>query len=381
MNGPAFAAALAAGPDWGQAAKACLDRLSVPAGANLGFLYVTDHLAEDIGSILTLLKAVTGVRDWVGAVGIGICGTAGDGAAELFDEPGIAVLVARLPDDSWRVFPAVTGGLDGFREDVARWRRSRPPLPGPRVGIVHADPRHRGLDALLPRLAGEAGGFLMGGLVSSRGTIAHVGGAVQQEGVSGVLLDGAVSVATGVAQGCAPIGPEHVVTEAAENVIHAIDGRRAFSVFREEIGELLARDMRRIDGYIYAALPVPGRGADDYLVRNIVRADPIAGWVAVGEAVAPGQPVRFCRRDPAFALAELERMAAETTARLPVKPRGALYVSCVARGPSLFGGTARGELETIARALPGVPLAGFFASGEISHSRLYGYSGVLTLLG
>jgi small ligand-binding sensory domain FIST len=27
-----------------------------------------------------------------------------------------------------------------------------------------------------------------------------------------------------------------------------------------------------------------------------------------------------------------------------------------------------------------VPLAGFFANGEISHNRLYGYTGVLTLL-
>ena len=31
------------------------------------------------------------------------------------------------------------------------------------------------------------------------------------------------------------------------------------------------------------------------------------------------------------------------------------------------------------RALGDVPLAGFYANGEISHNRLYGYTGVLTL--
>ena len=30
-------------------------------------------------------------------------------------------------------------------------------------------------------------------------------------------------------------------------------------------------------------------------------------------------------------------------------------------------------------AYPGLPVAGFFAGGEISHDQLYGYTGVLTL--
>jgi len=33
----------------------------------------------------------------------------------------------------------------------------------------------------------------------------------------------------------------------------------------------------------------------------------------------------------------------------------------------------------IQSALGDVPLAGFFGNGEISHNRLYGYTGVLTL--
>jgi small ligand-binding sensory domain FIST len=53
-------------------------------------------------------------------------------------------------------------------------------------------------------------------------------------------------------------------------------------------------------------------------------------------------------------------------------------VSCLARGPNLFGDDSE-ELKTIREALGDVPLVGFFANGEISNNRLYGYTGVLTL--
>ena len=52
--------------------------------------------------------------------------------------------------------------------------------------------------------------------------------------------------------------------------------------------------------------------------------------------------------------------------------------TCVARGSNLFGAGST-ELRLIQRSLGEVPLAGFFGNGEISHDRLYGYTGVLAL--
>jgi small ligand-binding sensory domain FIST len=60
------------------------------------------------------------------------------------------------------------------------------------------------------------------------------------------------------------------------------------------------------------------------------------------------------------------------------EPRGALYFSCLARGPNLFGADSQ-ELRAIAEVFPGVPLAGFFGNGEICAGRLYTYTGVLAL--
>ena len=50
----------------------------------------------------------------------------------------------------------------------------------------------------------------------------------------------------------------------------------------------------------------------------------------------------------------------------------------MARGPNLFGDESE-EVRQVQAALGDVPLVGFFANGEISHDRLYGYTGVLTV--
>ena len=89
--------------------------------------------------------------------------------------------------------------------------------------------------------------------------------------------------------------------------------------------------------------------------------------------------MQFVKRDGTEAQADLRRMLDDLRRRTAGRPiRGALYHSCVARGPHMFGPDSA-ELRMIERALGPVPLAGFFTNGEIFRDRLYGYSGVLTL--
>ena len=89
----------------------------------------------------------------------------------------------------------------------------------------------------------------------------------------------------------------------------------------------------------------------------------------------------FVRRDGNAAAQDLDRMLNGVVARAGGSPRAALYYSCVARGPNLFGKNSE-ELKAVQTALGSdVPLVGFFANGEISRNRLYGYTGVLTILG
>ena len=75
-----FRSAHATHDDWRQATESCLADLgAVPPASNLGFLYVTDRLAEHLEGILDLLRGRTGVADWVGTTGIGVAASSGIG--------------------------------------------------------------------------------------------------------------------------------------------------------------------------------------------------------------------------------------------------------------------------------------------------------------
>lgn len=377
---PRFHAASATGPDWGQTVKACLDRLGDVRGCTLGFLYVTDSLADQATSILNLLRGVTGIRDWVGTVGLGVLG----GGDELFDQPGIAVMTARLPADSFRVFPLVGGDLEPMRRAAGGWLDRH----GALLGLVHADPRNAELADLVARIGEATGAFLVGGLAASRGAYPQFSvpasgatmtdGPVGDGGVSGVLFGNGLEVATGLTQGCSPVGPTRTITAAEENLIIEIDGRPAIDVLKQDIGELMARDLSRIGGTIFVGLPITGSDTADYMVRDLIAIDPRMGWLAVAERVEPGRRILFTRRDRQSAVLDMERMLDKLAKRLSGPPKGGVYVSCVARGPQFFG-EGNQEIAMIQRALGEFPLVGFFANGEISNARLYGYTGVLSL--
>ncbi len=366
-----FLAVHAQGEGWAAVAKACADQLAtLPPGANLGFIYATDALAGDLGSILTFLRERTRIADWVGTVGLGVCAA----GQEYFGVPALAVLVAALPPQSFRLFAPAEADAKQLAAASDGWfARVRPML-----GIVHGDPRVPDITARIGALAREASLFLIGGLAAAAEAPMQVAGRVVEGGLSGVLLAPDVPVITGLTQGCSPIGPVRRVTEARDNIVMAIDGRPALEVFKEDIGELLSRDLKRVAGLIFAGFPVAGSDTGDYLVRNLVAIDVPRQWLAVAQAVAPGDPVLFCRRDPASATADLARLLEQMKRRAGGVPRAGLYFSCVARGPNLFARPSE-ELVMIRDALGEFPLAGFFGNGEIAHDRLYGYTGVLAL--
>ena len=370
-----FRLAHAAAPDWGRAAKSCLDQLAVTEGGEtpgtLGFVYATDRLAGDMGSILAFLRETTRVPHWVGTVGMGIVAT----GREYFDEPALAVMLARLPERTFRVFPAIAGDLASFRAAMAPWMDAAQPA----FGVVHADPENANAPAVVAELSEATASYLVGGLTSSRAAHVQVADAVTDGGVSGVLFSAEIGVATALSQGCSPIGAVHAVTAGERNVIFELDGRAALEVLmadaRVDGVEALASAARGL----HAALPIAGSDTGDYLVRNLVGIDPERGWVAIGDAVAPGDRLLFCRRDRASAKRDLERMLGDLKRRTRgAPPRAGVYYTCLARGPNLFGPNSA-ELAMIRDGLGDFPLVGFFCNGEISHNRLYGYTGVLAL--
>lgn len=354
--------------DWREAANSCLAQLG-QGPASLGFLYATDLLADSLSDILALFRSKTGVRHWVGTLGLGVCAS----GREYLDEPAVAVMVGDFEPDTFRVFSGVAAAADV--DNVAL----KCGEAAPNFAIVHADPHNPGVAELVTRLAGKVeSGFLVGGLTSSRRQNLQIADGVVEGGLSGVSFSDGVTVATRLTQGCSPIGPKHAVTACQHNVIISLDGRPALEVFKEDIGEALARDLNRIGGHIFAGLPIPGSDTGDYLVRNLVGIDPANQLIAIGELLQQGSSIMFCRRDAKTANEDMTRMLESIRQGLYSRPRGGIYYTCLGRGASLFGPNSE-ELKMIRESLGDFPLVGFFCNGEISHNRLYGYTGVLTL--
>lgn len=365
---PTFRYGHATASDWRQATDACLAQLG-EGGGNLGFIYATDVLSDHLGDVLAEFKKQTGVAHWVGTLGVGICAT----GREYLDEPAIAAMVGDFEPDSFRVFSGITNEAD---VDRAALRCGDAPA---NFAIVHADPYNRHVTELVGRLADRVeSGFLVGGLTSSRRQNLQIADDVTEGGLSGVSFSDGVAVATRLTQGCSPIGAKHSVTGCQRNVIMTLDGRPALDVFREDIGEALSKDLNRVGGNIFAGLPIAGSDTGDYLVRNLVGIDPAHKLLAIGEVLEPGASVMFCRRDGRTAQDDMARMLESIKKGLFTQPRGGVYYSCLGRGASLFGPDSE-ELRMVREALGEIPLVGFFCNGEISHNRLYGYTGVLTL--
>lgn len=363
-----FRYAHAADEDWRAAAESCADQLEGAAG-NLGFLYATDRLAEHLPEVLSMCRKKTGIGHWVGTVGLGVCAT----GHEYFDKPAAVAMVGDFEPEAFKVFSGLSVG-----EDI---RKLELKVGGAQAAfaLVHADPQNAHVAEMVAQLADKTeSGFLVGGLTSSRSRNLQIADRVTEGGISGVAFADSVTIATRLTQGCSPVGARHAVTGAQRNIITTLDNRPALDVFLEDVGDKVGSNIERLGGQIFVGIAIPGSDTGDYVVRNLVGVDPANKLIAVGEVVPQGASVMFCRRDAGSAKEDMTRMLASIRQGLYAPPRGAVYYSCLGRGPSLFGPNSE-ELKSITAALGDIPLVGFFCNGEISHNRLYGYTGVLTL--
>lgn len=399
-----FASICVSGTGWRDTAKKALEALEAVRtegqGFNIGFLYVSDALAHDAGSILTLFKSVTGIENWVGCTGLGVCGV----GEEFIDQPAISALVGNIDEDAFTIFHPVDGSLDEVQKGLKPWLDNHDPM----LVCVHGDPMAE-YDPIqtLESLQSAIGGFMVGGMSSSRSEHYQFADDLHQGGLSGAVFSSTVPVASSLSQGCAPLGSVHTITNCDDHIIYELDGQKAADVFTKNIRDLaysktgmdpdkimlegddvedIPNEFKDVlNGEIHVAFPVSGSDTQDYLVRNILGMDPEEGSIAVSQLVQNGDHMMFVHRDDETVKSDLSSRLVKLRARVikdkgVFEPKGAIYVSCVARAFSSFGHEKTGgEMALIREVIGDVPLAGFYANGEISNANLYGYTGVLTL--
>ncbi len=271
-------------------------------------------------------------------------------------------MIANWPEDQFKLYDGKAP--QGFASGLA-------------TAIVHVDPR-RPYEEGLRELAANGGAYLVGGLTASRtGQFDQVAGAMAQGRLSGLLLGPEIGIAIGVSQGCSAIGPIRTIDAVEDGLIAKLDGEAPLQALLKDVSATGETDLRKLLLSLHVGLPAANCDTGDYVVRNIAGIDADSGRIGIADDVAPGQKIFFCRRDRAAAAKDLLAMAQRLRKRTQTV-RGALYVSCCARGPNLFN-SANEEVELVQSALGEVPLVGFYANGEIAGDRIYGYTGVLAL--
>jgi small ligand-binding sensory domain FIST len=389
-----FLHAHATHPDWRYALELANAQLRAQrasqrtgSGPNLGFVYFSDIYAPQAEELLQALRHDWPGVSWVGASGVGVSGS----GVEYLDEPALVLMLARLPAGSFQVFSGTHPlGLDAH------------------TALVHADPSTPDLTELIAEMSERtASGYLFGGLASARGQSLQIADGVFRGGLSGVAFTSQVGLISRVTQGCTPVGPVRRVTAANEHLVLELDGQPALDALLADTGVNLSQPTVALPK-LRSTLAGVSDAREDTLahgnqfgentrVRHLIGLEPGKRGVALAEAVEVGQQIAFCHRDAVAARRDLVRICAEIREEIeagieaPAAPpsggaellaasriAGALYISCAGRGGAHFGAPSA-ELQVVQHALGDVPLAGFFAGGEIGHHHLYGYTGVLTV--
>lgn len=387
-----FAAALSNEAQTADAVDEALGELADAFGpdpADLALVFASPHHRGRFQYLADQLQDRFHPRVALGATAGGVLAQ----GRELDRGAGLSILLARLPDVQLHPFryedipwPAAEHDPAVMRQAVTGGATS--PLP---AGVILlADPFSTPMVKLIPALNAALPGVpVIGGMAS--GARNHgdnrilLGERVQIDGAVGVALWGNLRIDCVVSQGCRPIGSPWIITRARNNVIQELGRRPVLEALRTTAEAVDQADRPLLEQGIFVGRVIDeykeqfSRG--DFLIRTILGADREAGYIAVGDLVRVGQTIQFHVRDARTAEEDLRLLLESQKPQGPAA--GALLCTCNGRGSNMFH-TPNTESHLIRQALgESLPLAGFFAAGEIGpigkENFLHGFTASLAL--
>jgi small ligand-binding sensory domain FIST len=385
---PRVGAGLSTLEDGREAARAALEAALAPLGgqpADLVFLFVSPQ-HEDVQR--AIIDIATDRVEGATVLGCSAGGVIGD-RREIEDAPAVAAWAASLPGIGVQPFR-----LTFQREDdhaIVEGLEDLPSLDEEPVILMLADPFSFPADVLLDHLndAGAGvpivGGMASGGLEAGRNSL-YFNDEILRDGAVGAILTGG-GMTTVVSQGCRPVGKTYAVTRAERNVLFEIGGAPAMTRIEELYSEATERDQLLIRRGLHVGSAItetkPELGRGDFLVRNVLGVDRDTGAIAISDLVEVGRTVQFQVRDAESAREDLRVVLERERAARPTDVEGALLFSCNGRGSALFGQPDH-DVSAVRRAFGDVPVAGFFAAGEIGpvagKNFLHGFTASILLI-
>lgn len=365
-----------------------LRRQLTASQVSLGLVFMTPRFFPHARQILEIFRVHAQVPLLAGCSSQGLI----VGEHELEDDSGLTLALYSLPGAELKAVHFTQEQVEEAN-GPGYWRLETGVEPERTNGwLVFADPFHLDSETWL-RTWNEAYAPLpvLGGLASGdfqqQLTQVYLNGDAFEEGGVAISVGGDVKIAGVISQGCTPIGDTWTLTKVQQNLIQEIGNRPAYEVLAETFNQMSDTEKKTARGNLFIGLVMNEYLEDfhrgDFLIRNLLGADPKSGAIAVGALPRQGQTVQFQRRDASAANEDMAELLSRAKQKLAGQTiYGACLCSCNGRGQNLFG-KPNHDAEMVQRQFGPLGLAGFFCNGEIGpvgeKNFLHGYTASLTL--
>lgn len=359
-----------------------LEGLGAPP--HLAVVFVSPHFTKEYEQIGRQLREELHCTHLIGCSAGAVIGA----GKEVEGMPGISVTAGLLPGVNLIPFHLEhheRPSLDGSRrpwEDLFGITALEEPhfllLADP--FSVSSEEWLSGLDFAFP------GAAKIGGLASAashaRENVLYLNEQVYHTGLVGMIFTGDIVLDTAVAQGCYPVGTPMQITDCENNLLKELDSRPALQGLAEVLSELAPEEQELAQHSLFVGIVMDimkeSYDQGDFLIRNLIGADPEEGHLLVAANLHEGQTIQFHLRDAKASASDLDSVLDSFTRRTEkAEYSGALLFSCLGRGQHLYG-TPNHDSDRFRHFLGPVPLGGFFCNGEIGGvggtTYLHGYT-------
>jgi small ligand-binding sensory domain FIST len=353
-----------------------------------GLVFVTPDYADKAADLLEIVRVYGHVPTLIGCSGTGLVGL----SQEQEEGPGFSLMFVHVPGGKATSMSFTQDTVEAINGPADWHARTKMKPADVKAWLVFLNPFSLNVEIWLKQWNAAyphipVFGGMAGGIPGDPEAWIFCDDRVVPGGVA-IALTGDVAVHSVVSQGCKPIGEPLTVTQAEKNVLLTLGSRPAYEVLSDVYKELTDTEREQAKGHLFAGIAVSEyleeykRG--DFLVRNIIGADPKSGAVAINAVPRVGQTLQYQLRDSRVATDELKRLLREEIAKMDPPPYAGLLCTCHGRGRGLFGGPNH-DAGLINEFFPGLPLAGLFANVQLGpvgdRSFAHGYTASLALLG
>lgn len=354
------------------------------APINVAFLFISIQHADQADALAQVLRKALDPATFVGCTGEGVIAT----GQELETGPAASLWAAHLPGVVAQPLRLSFSSVhDQF--SLRHWPEIDADGDTPSSMLLFADPFSTPMQDVLAVLEERYPGTrALGGLAGGGQDLGEnrlfLDGEVYTDGLVGVSLSGHLAVHSVISQGCRPIGERFIVTKSEHNVIHELGGRPALQCLQMVFGQLSSEERSQAQRALHIGIAMDEQRSHftrgDFLIRNLLGADQQTEAIVIGDVVQEGQTVQFQVRDAQSADEDLRVLLAAS--HPGALPRGALLFSCCGRGKGLFG-IPNHDAALLGEQLGAIPVAGFFAQGEVGpvggRNFLHGYTASIAI--